>query len=139
MEENLGLKNITFIDRVRKEILKAFGYREGKRFMDDTEPLIKNYTEIELGRIADIERKLREIVKTNSTKNKLVDGLKKEEAEKLIEWVVQRDRAMLFSKSDPRDDDLFGACGHSQAIVTTLLTSMGLSPRISNVDNTIRI
>lgn len=139
MEKNLGLKKITFIDRVRKGILKAFGYREGKRFIDDTEPLTKNYTEIELGRIADIEGKLREIVKTNSKKNKLVGGLKKEEAEKLIEWVVQRDREMLFLKSDPRDDDLFGACGLSQGIVTTLLTSMGLSPRISNVNNTIRI
>ena len=133
--ENSSLKKITFIDRIRNKIRGLLGYKEGEQFVYNVKPLIKTYSEIENGVIANIEDKLRRILALNESSGKLVDGLEENEAKKLIEWVVQRDR-LVFKETEHTDlenDSMAGGCGFSQEIVTVLLDNMGLKSRILNV------
>ena len=139
IQTQMSLKKITFIDVIKKKLKMLFGYREGKRFIDDTKPFIKSYSDIELSIIANIEKRLKYILDKNSEAEKLVDGLEKEDAEKLLEWIVQRDRTILDKESASGivNNDLLGYCGLSQGIVSTLLANMGLNPRNSNINPTI--
>lgn len=139
MDKNKALKKITFIDTIKKKLKMLLGYKEGKKFVDDTKPFIRNYSEIELSVIANIEKKLKDILDRNSVSGQIVDGLEKEDAEKLLEWIVQTDRIVLDRENPPgiENSDLLGCCGLSQGIVSTLLSNMGLTPRISNINPTI--
>lgn len=132
-----ALKKIGIIDNIRQKIKYLLGYREGKKFIDDTEPFIREYSDIELAKIADIESKLKDAITRNSVAGKLIDGIKKDDAQKLLEWVVQRDRTILGKNEDIEKASLLGCCGLSQGVVSTLFTNMGLRPRISNINPTI--
>jgi len=132
-----ALKKIKLIDKIRQKIEYILGYREGKSFIDDTEPFIRSYSDIELTEIADIEQKLKNALARNATEGKLIDGIKKDDAQKLLEWVIQRDRTILGQNCDIKKASLLGACGLSQGVISTLLTNMGLKPRISSVNPTI--
>ena len=132
-----ALKKIGLIDIIRQKLKHILGYREGKKFIDDTEPFIRMYSDIELAKIADIEQKLKDAITRNSAAGKLIDGIKKDNAQKLLEWVVQRDRTILGENEDIKKASLLGYCGLSQGVISTLLTNMGLRPRISNINPTI--
>ena len=136
MREENSLKKITKLDKIKKSLLTLLGYKEGKKFMIDTQPYIKEYDEIELANIANIEEKLKNILEKNANSGKIVDGLTVDEANKLLEWVVQADRKCL-NRGDIKEDTLMGCCGLSQGIVYTILKEMGLSPRVSNTNPTI--
>ena len=103
---------------------------------------IYSYTDIELANIANIEQKLKNVLAKNAEAGKVVEGITKSEATELINWVVQRDRAILNQGSirygeTIKTDSLHGLCGLSQGIVTTLFNNMGLQARVSNVNPTI--
>lgn len=130
------IKLPTLTDKIRNKFRAIFGYKEGKKFIDDTKPYIRKYSEIELGIIANIEQKLKNVLAINDNKGTLTDGLNKEEAIKLLEWIVQRDR-MILDKDNIKENSLLGLCGLSQGVVSTFLTNMGLEPRVSNINPTI--
>ena len=132
-----ALKKVGIIDKIRQKLKYILGYREGKIFIDDTEPFIRKYSDIELAKIADIEQKLKDAITRNSAAGKLIDGIKKDDAQKLLEWVVQRDRTILGENEDIKKASLLGCCGLSQGVVSTFLANMGLRPRISNINPTI--
>ena len=134
---NDSLIKISLIDRIKNKIKYAFGYREGKKFMLDTEPYYKNYSDLELFNVANIEKKLKDIIENNNKSENLVDGISREEARALLEWVVQRDRKILSLDKNLKDASLLGCCGLSQGIVSTLLSNMSLKPRVSNINPTI--
>lgn len=114
------------------------GYREGKEFVIDIQPYIKEYSEIELANIANIEGKLKNILEKNVNCGRIVDGLNIDEVNKLLEWVVQTDRKCLSNDLDDiRENSLMGSCGLSQGIVYTILKEMGLEARVSNINPTI--
>ena len=133
------LKRITLFDKIKKKLKVLLGYREGKQFVDDTMPFIKEYSDIELANLSNIEKKLQIILNRNAKEGGLVDGLEKKDAEQLLEWVVQSDRKILDKEigGGITNNDLMGCCGLSQGIVSTLLSNMGLIPRNSNVNPTI--
>lgn len=135
MREETSLKKISRWDK----IIKAFlGYREGKEFVIDIQPYIKEYSEIELANIANIEGKLKNILEKNVNCGRIVDGLNIDEVNKLLEWVVQTDRKCLSNDLDDiRENSLMGSCGLSQGIVYTILKEMGLEARVSNINPTI--
>ncbi len=139
MDKNKSLKKKTFIDIIKKRFDILLGYREGKKFIDDTQPFIRSYSDIELSVISNIEKKLKSILDRNSEAGNLVDGLEKKDAEKLLEWIVQRDRTILEREIEGEiiNNDLMGFCGLSQGIVSTFLNNKGLNPRISNINPTI--
>lgn len=137
MKQN-WLKNITIVDRIKNQLRKLMGYKEGKRFIIETEPYIKNYSEVELDKIANIEKKLEKALKENDKAGKVIEGIREDEARLLVEWVVQRDREILNNEKEPiKDNSLLGYCGLSQGITSELFINMGLNPRISNVNPTI--
>ena len=45
MREENSLKKITKLDKIKKSLLTLLGYKEGKKFMIDTQPYIKEYDE----------------------------------------------------------------------------------------------
>ncbi len=118
-------------------------YKEGKRFIDETEPCMKNYTDIELSNIADIEERLGKILIKNAKAGEIVEGIERSEAIELLKWIVQRDREILdqhsikFGGRGIKKDSLQGLCGLSVGIVTELLSNMGLQARVSNANLTI--
>lgn len=117
MREETSLKKISRWDKI-KNFLKGFwGYRAGKGFLIDTQPYIKEYSEIELANIANIEGKLKNILEKNVMHGEIVDGLNANEVNKLLEWVVQADRKCLNINDDIRKSNLMGACGFSQGII----------------------
>ena len=136
------LKKITVIDRIRNKIRELMGYRQGTRFIEETEPYRKKYSEIELANIANIEYKLKKALEENIKQGKNVKGIDEKEAEEFIRWIIERDREILEKGSKEerglKDDSLFGCCGLSQGIVTTFLQRAGLQPQILNVAETIR-
>ncbi len=137
--ENNSLKTISKWDKIKKSLKELLGYKEGKEFLIDTQPYIKKYNEIELANIANIEGKLKNILEKNLNSKEMVDGLTIEEANKILEWVVQADRKCLNNelKGDIKESDLMGYCGLSQGIVYTILKKMGLEARVSNINPTI--
>ena len=137
MREETSLKNISRWDKIKNSLKVFFGYREGKEFVIDTQPYIKEYSEIELANIANIEGKLKNILEKNVICGEIVDGLNTDEVNKLLEWVVQADRKCLNDDGDIRKSSLMGRCGLSQGIVYTILKEMGLEARVSNINPTI--
>lgn len=141
MREENSLKKISRLDKIRNSLKAFLGYREGKEFVIDTQPYIKEYSEIELANIANIEEKLKNILEKNENCGEIVDGLNDNEINKLLEWVVQADRKCLngdLKDIDIRENSLCGFCGCSQGIVYTILKEMGLKARVSNVNPTIK-
>ena len=138
MREETSLKKISIWDKIKNSLKEFFGYREGKEFLIDTQPYIKEYSEIELTNIANIEGKLKNILEKNVNCEEIVDGLNTNEVNKLLEWVVQADRKCLNNDlGDIRENSLMGICGLSQGIVYTILKEMGLEARVSNINPTI--
>lgn len=138
-EENKLLpKKITIIDKIKNAFRKMIGYQEGKRFIIDTEPELKNYTDINLMKLALIEERLKKALNENSKQETLIDGIKENEAESLLEWVVQNAREGLekISKKSLKEISLLGYCGLGQGITGFTLQNMGLSPNINNVSAT---
>ena len=125
-------KNLTIFDRLKTSVKKLFGYREGEKFTLNVMPEIINYSDIEIGRIANIEQKLRDCLHENNAKQSLEKGIEIREAQELLQWVVQNARKELFKDEDPKEESLQGACGWSQAITGTTLMNMGLQPYIVN-------
>ena len=140
MSENNSLKKFSKWDKIKKSLKAFWGYKEGKKFVIDTQPYIKEYNEIELANISNIEEKLKNILEKNAKSKKIVDGLTIDEVNKLLEWVVQADRKCLNKdlKEDIREKSLMGYCGLSQGIVYTILKKMGVEARVSNVNETIK-
>lgn len=138
MREETSLKKISRWDKIKNSLKVFLGYREGKEFVIDTQPYIKEYSEIELANIAKIEEKLKNILEKNVNCKEMVDGLTMDEVNKLLEWVVQADRKCLNKDlGDIKESSLMGRCGLSQGIVYTILKEMGLEARVSNINPTI--
>lgn len=134
-ENKLLPKKITIIDKIKNVFIKMVGYQEGKKFMIDTEPELKKYTDINLMKIASIEEKLKKALNENLKQETLTDGIKENEAESLLEWVVQNAREGLekTAKKSLKEISLLGYCGLGQGITGFTLQNMGLSPNINNV------
>lgn len=138
-EKGLVPKKVTILDRIKEMLGKITGYKEGKRFILDTEPKLKKYTEIELMKIASREEKLKRALKQNQTEQALVSGIEEEEAEMLLQWVVQNAREGLVNGNDVdviKNMNLVGYCGLGQGITGFTIQNMGLSPNISNAYET---
>lgn len=116
---------------------KIYGYKEGKRFIIDAEPILKEYTELELMKIASYEEKLKNVFKENRQNEKLINGIEEKTAEKLLEWIVQNVRQQLNRDGKIKEKSLLGYCGVVQSIIVATLNNMGLTPNISNVNPTI--
>ena len=108
-------------------------------YIDETKPYIYKYSDTELVEISIIERKLKEALQENLEKGYIVKGVTEDEAKKIIEWVVQRDRQLLTSCLEENLDDfsLVGCCRLSQEITDKLLTNIGLAPRYLTIIDTI--
>lgn len=136
--ENLSLKNITLVDKMILKLRKIFGYKEGSKFILDVEPKLKDFSEIELMRLATIEEKLKRVLKSNE--EKLINGIEESEAEALLEWTVQNARIALvkdFDKKEILEKSLLGYCGLGQGVTGTTLLNMGLKPNIVNAGKTL--
>lgn len=134
-EKGLVSRKVTILDRITAIVRKFTGYREGKRFIVDTEPKLRKYTDIELMKLASCEERLRNALKHNQNAQSLVDGIEEQEAEALLEWVVQNAREGLVYGHDVaviKDMNLGGYCGLGQGITGFTLQNMGLLPNISN-------
>lgn len=94
-----------------------------KRFILETEPIFKRYNDLEIATLSLIE-------------NKLSEGITKEEAEKLLGWVVQNAREAFVEDNDEQIENasLQGYCGFGQGITATTLQNMKLMPKILNVN-----
>lgn len=130
LAEKRLFKRIGVIDKIKK----ILGYREGKKFIIDTKPKIKNYSEIELMNIATIEEKLKQVLEVNESNGSTSIGIREQEAISLLEWTVQNARIGLAKSEneDIADESLLGTCGLGQGITGTTLKNMGLSPYIIN-------
>ena len=134
-EKSLTTKKVTMSNKIKRILNKIIGFKEGERFILDTEPKLRSYTEIELNRLALIERRLKEVINQNKIEQSLVAGIEENEAEKLLQWVVQNAREGLVhgrDVSEIKDENLCGTCGLGQGITGFTLINMGLSPNISN-------
>lgn len=131
--KSLILRKTTLLDKIKALLGKVTGYQEGKRFILDTEPVLRKYTEIELMKLASIEERLKKALNKNETEQALVSGIEEEEAEKLLQWVVQNAREGFAGKEDVstiKERNLSGCCGLGQGITGYTLINMGLSPNI---------
>jgi len=133
--ERLLPKRITIVDKIRKTIRQLLGYKEGKRFILETEPKLKKYTDIELSKLALIEEKLKKSLELNEKNKTLDEGISEEEAEAILEWTVQNAREGFKRETDKsiNEHSLLGFCGLGQGITGITLQNMGLSPNINNV------
>ncbi len=134
-ERGLIPKRVTILDKIKEIIEKITGYKEGKRFILDTEPKLRKYSDIELMKLASVEEKLKSVLNQNQSAQSLVAGIEEKEAEMLLQWVVQNAREGLVSGNDVsviKDMKLGGYCGLGQGITGYTLENMGLSPNISN-------
>lgn len=136
MSDNNNLKKVTILDRLRALFASGIGIQEGKKFTLDTEPLMKEYSDIEIMNLADIEGKLKNALNENKAKGQMVKGISKDEAEKLLQWVVQAARNVLkeYSTDSFKDESLLGWCGFGQALTGTTLQELGLEPNILNAN-----
>lgn len=139
--ERLLPKRITMIDKIRKTIRQLIGYKEGKRFILETEPKLKKYTDIELSKLALIEEKLKKALELNEKNKSLDEGISEEETKAILEWTVQNAREGLQNETDKsiNEHSLLGFCGLGQGITGITLQKMGLKPNINNVAPTIGI
>lgn len=135
----MNSKRINIVDKIKTIFRKFMGYKEGKKFTIDTEPIYKKYTDIELMKLATVEEKLKKAINQNSHDNMISKGINKDEAESLLQWVVQNAReAFTKENKEPlKDADLLGWCGFGQGITAITLQNMGLSPNIANANPTL--
>lgn len=135
---NNSLKQITIFDKIRAFFNKFKEPKNFGKFMIETEPILKNYSDIELMKIANIEEKLKNIININKKDNILSNGITKDEAENLLNWIVQNARKGLEKEygQSLKNASLRGYCGLAQGISAITLENMGLSPYITNVNPT---
>lgn len=131
-------KKISFMDKIKAGIRKLMGYKEGTKFIIETEPLFRKFTEIELMKLAVIEEKLKEALNENKNNNMITEGISKKDAESLLAWVVQnaRENFIATSKISLKEESLLGYCGFGQGITAITLENMGLFPNILNANPT---
>lgn len=132
-------KKLSFIDRIKIELKRFMGYKEGTKFIIETEPIFKKFTEIELMKLAAIEEKLKKSLEINKSNNMLTEGISPKDAESILAWVVQNARENFADngKISLKEDSLLGYCGFGQGITATTLENMGLSPNILNANPTL--
>lgn len=135
-DDSNNLKKITILDRLRSLFASGRGIQEGKKFTLDTEPLMQEYSDIELMNLANIEEKMKKALIENQINGKLVNGITKDEAEKMLQWVVQAARNVLkeYVSDSFKDESLLGWCGFGQALTGTTLQELGLEPNILNAN-----
>ena len=136
-KNNLLPKKITILDKIKTSILKAMGYRECGKYILDIEPVLRDYSYLDLSRIADKEKKLKEVIDENNNKGELTNGISKEDAESILEWVVQNAREMFIkdfkiTTDELKKDSLAFCCGFGQSLTGYPLKYMELSPNICN-------
>lgn len=136
-KEKTSLAKIGWIEKIKGNILKKLGYKEGTRFILETKPKIKKYSEIELMRISSIEERLKKAIECNKSGQSNQSGIQEREANILLEWIVQNAREGLLKTKDEDilDASLVGFCGLGQGITATTLKNMGLSPYIVNSES----
>lgn len=137
-KEQVALREITLLDKIFLTIRKKLGYREGTEFILDVEPKLKNYSEIELMRLATIEEKLKRVLQSNE--EGLIDGIEESEAKALLEWTAQNARVAFAKELDTKEileKSLLGYCGLGQGVTGTTLLNMGLKPNIVNAGETL--
>ena len=123
-------KKNSFFDKIKNKLREYFGYHEGKKFIIDTVPQIKKYSDTELMQLANIEKRLKEDLAINNKYGELRAGIEKKDAEKILEWVVQNDLKGLTQDDGVKaitEQGLLGYCGLSQGISGFSLINMGLS------------
>lgn len=136
--EEILPKKITWFDKLKNVFRKITGFQEGSRFILDVKPKMKEYSDLELMKIATIEEKLQKAISQNHSTLSLQSGIQEKEAESLLEWTVQNARKELEKDTDEKLEDmsLLGYCGFGQGVTATTLKNMGLSPYIVNVNPT---
>lgn len=134
--EEMLPKKITWFYKLRNTLRKITGFQEGSRFILDVKPKIKEYSDIELMRIATIEEKLQKVISENHASVSIQTGIQKKEAESLLEWTVQNARKEFTKDTEEKleDKSLQGWCGFGQGVTATTLKNMGLSPYIINAN-----
>lgn len=132
-------KKTSFIDKVKVALRRFRGYKEGKKFIIETEPVFREYSEIELMKLASIEEKLKKALEKNKCNNILAEGISKKDAECILAWVVQnaRENFIYDSNISLKEESLLGYCGLGQGITAITLKNMGLSPNILNANPTL--
>ena len=134
--KNVNLpKKVTLYDKLKQKIRNILGYKEGKRFLMDTEPNMEEYSELRLMKLANTEEKLRKVLEAN--KEKQNQGMTEQEAEEILKWTVQNARDELAKDKNLQEESLLGCCGFGQAITAQTLRNMGLNPNVCNVNPTI--
>ena len=132
-KQQLLLKKIGIKDKIVKAIRTMLGYREGTRFIIDTEPDLKDYSDIELMKVVSAEERLKKALK--GTKEGAMDGITENDAKTLLDWTVQNAREGIIDGDDKKailNDSLLGACGLGQGITAITLKNMGLNPHTVN-------
>ena len=130
LEKKIKRLAIIFIEKIKSKLPFTRQFKlQSKDYFCDVKPELKEYSVIELSKIAEIERKMQEALKTNTGVGRIVKGIKEEEADKLIEWVVQSGRKNIYSTCDI-NSSLSMLCGLCQAINGQTLINMGLTPHI---------
>ena len=139
MTEEILPKKITWFDKLKNAFRKMEGFQEGSRFILDVKPKIKEYSDLELMKIATIEEKLQKAINQNHSILSLQSGIQEKEAESLLEWTVQNARNEHRKEANEKLENmsLLGYCGFGQGITATTLKNMGLSPYIVNVNPTL--
>lgn len=133
-------KEINTFDKIKLRFKRLLGYRDGEKFTLGTIPEIKDYSDIQLMKLANIEQKLKNVVSENNKKGYIENGIEENEARQLVEWTVQNARKFLINEGETvRDVSMFGRCGWAQAITATTLRNMGLSPYVVNANPTLSI
>ena len=129
--KNLLPKVLSIFDRIRSKFTRN---QDGKKqkFLLDSRPTIKRYSQIEEWNIANIEERLQNIRRAREKGSN--DGLTEYEANQLLEWTVQNAREGLAKdrKGGIKNKSLMGYCGFSQAITGYTLINMGFNPYITN-------
>ena len=131
-------KKISFMDKIKAGIRKVMGYKEGTKFIIETEPVFRKFTEIELMKLAVIEEKLKDSLYKNKNNNVITEGISKKDAESLLAWVVQnaRENFIAHSNISLKEESLLGFCGFGQGITAITLENMGLFPNLLNANPT---
>lgn len=95
---------------------------------------MKQYSYIELAKIANIEQRLRE----KQTKILSDNGLTEGEVQILLEWIVWKTKEILtrcLGGINIEELDLQGVCKVSQTIIYKIFTNIGLIPKCLTLSN----
>ena len=121
--EEILPKKITWFDKLKNIFRKMTGFQEGSRFILDVKPKIKEYSDLELMKIATIEEKLQKAINQNHSTLSLQSGIQEKEAESLLEWTVQNAREEFRKDANEKLEEMsfLGYCGFGQGITATTL------------------